>query len=142
MIPYCLTPIPNPVVPDGGVVLDEPDTLDDVQRVQSWLRSDLLLHRYINPAFPLPSLAVMSSFSSRIAPVTLHVIRLYLVRDLTDHARRIGFAETDNLLLPVLQSLATDDEHVIRQALAEQLPSFAAYLLQVCFHFTITCPPF
>lgn len=53
--------------------------------------------------------------------------RLYLVRDLTEHCRKIGFEECMKHIVPALPSLASDDEQAMRQAIAEQIPSLATY---------------
>jgi len=53
------------------------------------------------------------------------------VRDLSEHARRIGFEESAKHLVPALSALAKDDEQSLRLALAEQIASFATFLNQV-----------
>lgn len=82
---------------EDKVILDEPEAQSDLERVLAWLNSDLLLHR------------------------------LYLVRDLTEHCRKIGFEECVKHIVPALPTLASDDEQAMRQALAEQIPPLATY---------------
>eukprot|EP01128_Nolandella_sp_AFSM9_P009763 TRINITY_DN640_c0_g2_i1.p1 TRINITY_DN640_c0_g2~~TRINITY_DN640_c0_g2_i1.p1 ORF type:complete len:840 (-),score=221.90 TRINITY_DN640_c0_g2_i1:103-2340(-) len=69
-----------------------------LDRVLEYLKSDVLLHS------------------------------LYLVRELSENARQIGYQETCTHLLPVLAQFSRDDRIVIRQTLGEQLPLFAEYL--------------
>lgn len=55
------------------------------------------------------------------------ICRLYLVRDLTENCRKIGFEESIKHIVPALLTFASDDEQAMRQALAEQIPPLANY---------------
>eukprot|EP01062_Namystynia_karyoxenos_P058370 TRINITY_DN49931_c0_g1_i1.p1 TRINITY_DN49931_c0_g1~~TRINITY_DN49931_c0_g1_i1.p1 ORF type:complete len:707 (+),score=222.25 TRINITY_DN49931_c0_g1_i1:107-2122(+) len=54
--------------------------------------------------------------------------RMVLARDITDTARSAGHEDTMRRLVPILGAFVNDAEPNVRQTLAEQLPSLAAYL--------------
>jgi serine/threonine-protein phosphatase 4 regulatory subunit 1 len=73
------------------------DSLDTLDRIKLYIKSDLVLHR------------------------------LYLVRDLAESAREIGFEATNEHLLPIFEDLKLDPEPPVRQAFVEQLPSICRF---------------
>ena len=59
------------------------------------------------------------------------------MRDLSEHAKKIGFEDSEKHLVPVLDKLGHEEEQALRQAVAEQLPAFAGYLKQVPIGFLL-----
>jgi serine/threonine-protein phosphatase 4 regulatory subunit 1 len=84
----------------GEEGLEIDDSLSALEKINKYMHSDLILHR------------------------------LYLVRELAEYAKELGFAEATEKLLPILREIQRDVEPVIRQALVEQIPLIAAYLIQ------------
>lgn len=80
--------------------LEIDDTLGALEKIRRYINSDLILHR------------------------------LYLVRELSEYAKEVGYEDTVSQLLPYLKEIQRDVEPVIRQALVEQIPHIAAYLFQ------------
>jgi len=62
------------------------------------------------------------------SPLIMH--RLYLVKELGETARAVGYDDTIKELLPLLHRLSEDAEQVIRQASIEQIPDLVAVLLK------------
>jgi serine/threonine-protein phosphatase 4 regulatory subunit 1 len=74
------------------------DTLEPLERVKVYIKSDLILHR------------------------------LHTLRDLADTAREIGHPSVEENLLPLLEEVKADPEPAIRQTLAEQIPDLFCFL--------------
>eukprot|EP00475_Leptophrys_vorax_P035510 TRINITY_DN5858_c0_g1_i1.p2 TRINITY_DN5858_c0_g1~~TRINITY_DN5858_c0_g1_i1.p2 ORF type:complete len:658 (-),score=120.19 TRINITY_DN5858_c0_g1_i1:3867-5840(-) len=60
---------------------------------------------------------------------TIPLQRLVYVKRITDISRDCGFALTKDKITPLLEHVCKDTEHVVRQALAAELESFADRLL-------------
>ncbi|KAL6051210.1 Serine/threonine-protein phosphatase 4 regulatory subunit 1 [Balamuthia mandrillaris] len=84
----------------GEEELEIDDTLPVLEKIKHYIQSEQILHR------------------------------LYLVRELAEYSRLLGYADTREHLLPLLSEIQRDTEPVIRQALVEQIPHIANYLKQ------------
>jgi len=80
--------------------LEIDDSLGALDKIKKYIHSDLILHR------------------------------LYLVRELSEYAKELGYEEAVSQLLPYFKEIQSDVEPVIRQALVEQIPLIVAYLFQ------------
>jgi serine/threonine-protein phosphatase 4 regulatory subunit 1 len=92
-------PAPRPSNPEQDALASTDDNLSDVDK----------LSKYI------------------LSPIPLQ--RLVYVKRFTDTAKDAGINTTIDKLVPLLDVIPKDSEHVIRQALAQELQTFAEFLL-------------
>eukprot|EP01114_Cavostelium_apophysatum_P015463 TRINITY_DN4208_c0_g1_i4.p1 TRINITY_DN4208_c0_g1~~TRINITY_DN4208_c0_g1_i4.p1 ORF type:complete len:735 (+),score=145.02 TRINITY_DN4208_c0_g1_i4:69-2273(+) len=92
----------------GGSGMDEDDAMESLaiddsltmlEKIKKYINSDIMLHR------------------------------LYLVRSLADAARQIGYSDSKEHLIPIMELLLTESDPSLRQALVEQIPDFSRYLI-------------
>lgn len=62
---------------------------------------------------------------------TIPLQRLVYVKRITDTARDCGVSLTQEKLVPFLEKICKDSEHIIRQALAVELQTFGEYLFKM-----------
>lgn len=92
---------------ESGEGLDEVENLSDLERVKSWLASDLLLHRCVAPR--------RRHFPGVV--ITHFLFSLYLARDLAEFARRLGAQDALSVLVPGVETLANEDEISLQQVI-------------------------
>jgi hypothetical protein len=80
--------------------LEIDDTLGALEKIRRYINSDLILHRY--PCLVLPHSLLLSHAQAHAPP---HTRRLYLVRELSEYAKEVGYEDTVSQLLPYLKEI-------------------------------------
>lgn len=71
------------------------------------------------------------------------LLRLYLIKSLTEYITQLNFLDSINELLPLIEEyILHDPEASVRQALVEQIPFIAQYFIQKIHpHFNVDLEP-
>eukprot|EP01112_Ceratiomyxa_fruticulosa_P007078 TRINITY_DN1827_c0_g1_i1.p1 TRINITY_DN1827_c0_g1~~TRINITY_DN1827_c0_g1_i1.p1 ORF type:complete len:649 (-),score=104.29 TRINITY_DN1827_c0_g1_i1:162-2108(-) len=56
--------------------------------------------------------------------------RLYIMREMNEAAREVGFDDTRAHIIPVLEEVVTDPEPAVRQCLMEQIPAISRFVIE------------